>query len=57
LMEDSWDGKPVWAFNKELDNAKVILAPSALPLTSILENLAKYQVVYDDGFAVVLVAK
>jgi hypothetical protein len=57
LMEDSWDGKPVWAFNKELDNAKVVLAPSALPLTSILENLPKYQVVYDDGFAVVLVAK
>ena len=57
LMEDSWDGKPVWAFNKELENAKVILAPSALPLTSILENLPKYQVVYDDGFAVILVTK
>ena len=57
LMEDSWNGKPVWMYNKELERARVILAPRALPLTSILENLPKYEVVYDDGFAVVLVAK
>jgi hypothetical protein len=57
LMGDSWDGKPAWMYNKELENARVILAPRALPLTSILENLPQYEVVYDDGFAVVLVAK
>ena len=57
LQEDTWDGKPVWARNQELAHARVILAPRALPLTSILLKLTRYEVIYDDGFAVVLTAK
>lgn len=57
MMEDSWDGKPVWPQNDELAKAKVILAPASLPLTQILRQMDGFDVAYDDGFAVVLRSK
>ncbi|HZQ71064.1 MAG TPA: hypothetical protein VFA68_21240 [Terriglobales bacterium] len=57
LVEDSWDGKPAWLTNPQLDQAKVILAPKGVALTFILANLDKYEIIYEDGQCIILVRK
>ncbi len=56
-MADTWDGKPAWLANQQLAEARVILASKADPLTSILSNLPKYKIVYEDDLSIILQVK
>ena len=54
---NTWEGQPGWNADPDLLRAKLIIANRAAPLTSLLRVQARYEAVYEDDVAVVLVAR
>jgi hypothetical protein len=54
---NTWTGKPGWDNDPELTSAKLVIAPSELPLTTLLrERPAEWQLAYENQSTVVFVA-
>jgi hypothetical protein len=49
----TWSGRPEWSSDRELKEARVVLAPRNQPLVSILRLQPGYQLAYQDDLAVV----
>jgi hypothetical protein len=53
----TWAGEPGWETDPELTVARVVIGRSSSPLVHLLRNDPRFQLVYDNELAVVLVAR
>jgi hypothetical protein len=52
-----WSGKQNWASDAELAAARLVIAKKDFPLTQLLRLDSRFEIVYEDGVAVVFVAR
>jgi hypothetical protein len=53
----TWDGEPGWSTDPELGRARLVIAATGKPLTSLLRGDPRFAVAYEDGVAVVFTRK
>jgi len=52
----TWEGRPNWASDPQLQSAGMVIGPVSSPLTQLLRTDARFRLAYEDKLAVVFVA-
>jgi hypothetical protein len=55
--DNTWNGRPGWAANPNLQKAGVVIGPVTAPLTQLLRMDSRFKLAYEDKLAAVFVAR